>query len=183
MSLRPAGLLFAAGLAVAALALPALAQQPATARASLLGRAGAEIGTATFTDGPRGVLIAIDIKAGSLPPGAHGIHLHGVGTCADHGAGFTASGGHVGVPGLPHGLLNPAGNDHGDLPNLIVHADGSVAVELYTTFVSLAGAGGRPALLDANGSALVVHAQRDDHINQPIGNAGPRLACGVITRG
>ena len=79
-----------------------------------------------------------------------------------------------------HGLLNPDLNEAGDLPNLYVAADGSGAVELLSTFVSLKGVGSKPALADKDGSALVIHANADDYRTQPIGNAGARIACGVI---
>jgi Cu-Zn family superoxide dismutase len=79
-----------------------------------------------------------------------------------------------------HGLLNPDGNDNGDLPNLFVAADGSATTELFSPLVSLNGAGGRPALLDADGSSIVVHASPDDYKTQPIGGAGARVACGVV---
>ena len=79
-----------------------------------------------------------------------------------------------------HGLLNPEANDSGDLPNVFAGADGSATAEAYSTLVSLKGAGGRPALLDADGSSIVVHASPDDHTTQPIGGAGARAACGVF---
>jgi Cu-Zn family superoxide dismutase len=81
---------------------------------------------------------------------------------------------------VTHGLLNPAANDSGDLPNVFAGADGSATAEAYSTLVSLKGAGGRPALLDADGSSIVVHANPDDHTSQPIGGAGARAACGVF---
>jgi Cu-Zn family superoxide dismutase len=77
-------------------------------------------------------------------------------------------------------LLNPDANDSGDLPNIYANADGSATVELYSTLVSLNGGGDRPALLDSDGSALVIHAQPDDYKSQPIGGAGDRVACAEI---
>ena len=79
-----------------------------------------------------------------------------------------------------HGLLNPGANDSGDLTNLVVAAGGALDAEVFTSFVTLGGSTSRTALLDADGSALVVHANADDHVTQPIGGAGPRVACAVI---
>ena len=74
----------------------------------------------------------------------------------------------------PHGLLNPDGVHDGDLPNIYAAADGTAKAEIFTTLVEL------ETLLDDDGSAVVIHAQPDDHLTQPIGGAGDRVACGVI---
>jgi Cu-Zn family superoxide dismutase len=84
------------------------------------------------------------------------------------------------VTPVVHGLLKEDATDSGDLPNLYVAADGTVTAEFYSTLVSLKGEGGRPALLDADGSALVIHTNPDDYTTQPIGGAGARIACAVI---
>ena len=120
------------------------------------------------------------VEATGLTPGWHGMHFHEKGVCDD--AGFKASGGHVHAGTKPpvHGLLNPAATDSGDLPNIFVAADGSAHADAFTTLVSLSGAGKRPALGDADGSALVIHAGPDDYTTQPIGGAGARVACAVI---
>lgn len=144
-------------------------------------REGRTIGSVTMVEAPRGILINIAINQSGLPAGRKGIHIHSVGTCDDRQAGFTASGAHLGAPGLPHGLLNQTG-DYGDLPNLIVRADGGVEVEMFTTLASLVGAQGRGTILDNDGGALVIHQNPDDHYSQPIGGAGPRIACAVIRR-
>ena len=165
-----------AALLAGTLALPASAAERASAR--ILDRQGAELGTATLVEGPHGVLIHIVAKG--LPPGPKAIHIHSVGTCADGAQGFVASKGHLNPAARPHGLMNPDGPDAGDLPNLFVHADGSVEAEFFTTLASLSGAGGRANILDADGAALVIHENRDDHASQPIGGAGGRFFCGVI---
>lgn len=141
-------------------------------------RAGNAVGTATLTGSPHGVLIYLDLKG--LPPGPKAIHIHMVGTCEDPDEGFVASKGHLNPDGKEHGLLNPAGPDAGDLPNIHVRADGTVQVEIFTKLASLGGGDGRAKILDEDGSALVIHENRDDHITQPIGGAGARIACGVI---
>ena len=170
----PAALLVA--LLTTALALPAFAAERAGAR--ILDRQGAEVGTATLVESPHGVLIHVVAKG--LPPGPKAIHIHSVGSCADGAQGFVASKGHLNPAARPHGLMNPDGPDAGDLPNLFVHADGSVEAEFFTTLASLSGAGGRANILDADGAALVIHENRDDHSSQPIGGAGGRFFCGVI---
>ena len=80
---------------------------------------------------------------------------------------------------VPHGLRNPEGPDHGDLPNLYAGADGSAQAEFFTVLVSVAG-GDLPSLLDEDGSAVIIHENPDDHLIQPIGGAGGRIACGII---
>ncbi|HWW65459.1 MAG TPA: superoxide dismutase family protein [Sphingomonadaceae bacterium] len=160
--------------AAALIALPALAAgQPGV----LKGANGAAIGKVSVTDAPKGVLLRIEAKG--LTPGWHGMHFHEKADCSD--AGFKKSGGHVhAATPVTHGLLNANANDDGDLPNLYVGKDGTATAEIYSTLVSLNGAGGRPALKDADGSALVIHADPDDYKTQPIGGAGARVACAII---
>mgnify|MGYP002653396040 CR=1 FL=1 len=119
------------------------------------------------------------IEARGLTPGWHGLHFHAKGDCSD--AKFEKAGGHThGGEKSVHGLLNGAATDTGDLPNLHVGADGTATVEVYSGLVRLSG--GEPAqnLLDSDGSAVLIHANADDHTSQPIGGAGARIACGVI---
>ena len=156
---------------------PCFAQVPATHSGPLKGADGASIGEVTVTPTPNGVLLRVEAKG--LPPGWHGMHFHEKGDCGD--PGFKNAGAHVHAKTpVVHGLLNADENDSGDLPNLYVAADGTATVEFYSTFVSLKGEGGRPALLDVDGSALVVHTSPDDYKTQPIGGAGARIACAVI---
>ena len=143
--------------------------------AELVNAAGEPIGKASFEQAPHGVILLVEVTG--LPPGTHGIHLHGTGSCAPD---FTAAKGHVNPEGVEHGLRNPNGPDAGDLPNLHVAADGTATAEFYTSRVSVAAGGDRPALLDADGSTVIIHANPDDHLTQPIGGAGGRIGCGVI---
>ena len=118
-------------------------------------------------------LSIVRIEAKGLTPGWHGLHLHEKGDCSK--ADFTSAGGHVhGAGDRVHGLLNPNGNETGDLPNLWVAADGSGGMEAFSSTLTMA------ALRDADGSALVIHANPDDHMAQPIGGAGARVACAEI---
>lgn len=148
------------------------AHVPAEARATsqVLGLDGARIGTVSAVQGAKGVLIRVEINAGGLTPGWHGIHLHSVGDCSDTGA-YKLSGGHEGMVEGGHGLLNPAGPEEGDLPNIWAGADGSAKFEAYSGLFELAPA------LDDDGLALVIHKSADDHTTQPIGGAGDRIAC------
>ena len=152
---------------------------PTQARATLINRNREAVGEARFQQGPAGVLITIEMDG--LPDSAtgyHGAHLHMIGDCSNED--FTSSGGHINPAGAAHGLLNPDGPDNADLPNLYVHSDGTMRAQAFTARVSLDGRAGVPTLFDADGSALVVHANPDDHTTQPIGGAGPRIVCGVI---
>ncbi len=148
-----------------------------TATAELMDAGGMAIGQATFEQTPTGVLMHVAVSG--LEPGAHGIHLHRVGACEPD---FKAASGHINPRGAMHGLRHPDGPDNGDLPLLFVGMDGSAEAEFYTTRVSLSGdaMGDPPGLLDEDGSAVVIHSNPDDHITQPIGGAGGRVACGVI---
>lgn len=157
------------------LAGPALA---AEATASFNNGMGSPLGTATLSDGPTGVLVRLEI--GGLKPGWHAVHFHTHGDCND--PSFTSAGAHINHPtaAKAHGLLNPAGPDFGDLPNIWAGPDGRVHAQLFSALVSIDGQGGRPALKDADGSALVIHENPDDYTTQPIGGAGPRVACGAV---
>lgn len=160
-----------------ALASPAFAADHGSmAGADLINKAGEVIGTATLQQAPTGVLL--HVKVSGLTPGKHGIHLHSHGVC-EPGSGFKSAKGHVGKVEGAHGLLNPDGPEAGDLPNLFVGADGTGEMEAFTTLVSIDG--GENGLLDADGSTFIIHEKGDDHLSQPIGGAGGRVACGIIT--
>lgn len=154
----------------------------------IVGAHGRAIGEATFIEAPTGVMIRLQFNDGALPPGWHGLHLHARGDCSDFAAGFQASGGHIGMDRrVQHGLLNAAGPEAGDLPNLFAPRGGAFAAELFTTRVTLSPVplGQRPnrreTLIDRDGSALIIHASADDQTNQPIGGAGARIACAALT--
>ena len=134
---------------------------------------GDAIGTVLMEQSPtRGFLVTVMLEG--LEPGFHGIHIHTIGSCSPD---FKASGGHINVHDKQHGLLNPEGPDNGDLPNIYVAPDGTAQAEMFTTLVDA------DMLMDDDGSAIVVHENRDDHITQPIGGAGGRVACGVLSAG
>lgn len=178
MSARP----FTAALLLAALLPAGTALAQSTATATFQSNDGSEAGTAILSEGPTGVLLRIEVEG--LAPGWHGVHFHAVGECSD--AKFLSSGGHINhklkTDEAPHGLINPEGPDFGDLPNLYVHQDGTGRAEMFSALVSFDGQGERAMLFDADGSAIVIHAEADDHKSQPIGGAGDRVACAVIER-
>lgn len=164
-------------LAGAAIAQAPQVKAPLVNTTVLKNAAGAVIGHVTLTDAPSGVLIRVE--ASGLTPGWHGIHFHEKGDCSD--AAFKMSGGHVhSMTPSVHGLLNPQASDQGDLPNLHVGADGTAAAEMFSPLVALHAGTPRADLLDADGSAVVIHAAADDYMTQPIGGAGARVACAVV---
>ena len=148
--------------------------------ATLKDASGATVGRAVLTQGATGLLIRVEVDG--LTPGWHGMHIHAVGDCT---APFTSAGAHVnhGDPKAPHGLLNAGGPDDGDLPNLYADAAGHGHAEVFTTRARIAHDGPGQWLWDADGSALVIHTNADDHTSQPIGGAGSRAVCGVMAAG
>ena len=157
----------------AAIVLATAAAKADTLETDIIGQTGETIGTASLTDSPHGVLIRIEIGPGGMAPGWHGVHLHQVGDCSDVGE-FQLSGGHVNPDGREHGLLNPEGPDAGDLPNIHAGEDGAVNAEMFTWLITLG------ELQDEDGSAIVFHESEDDHMSQPIGGAGARIACAEV---
>lgn len=151
--------------------------------AELQDKSGNTVGSATFTVVPGGV--RIDLQAFGLAPGAHGVHIHAVGACDGTAAApFSSAGGHFNPTSRQHGRLNPAGWHGGDLPNLVVSASGQGSSTVVAEHLTIDGGAG--ALFDADGSAIVIHANEDDQQTDtgPLGpgNSGARIACGLITR-
>ena len=145
------------------------------AKAEIISPDGTAIGNATFEQTPTGVLISVDVTG--LSPGGHGIHLHSVGSCTPD---FKTASGHINPDMVMHGLRNPDGPDNGDLPNLYAAVDGTAQAEFFTTRVSISSRD-VPALLDEDGSSIIIHENPDDHMTQPIGGAGGRIGCGIIS--
>ena len=141
--------------------------------ATLRTPAGRDVGRATVREVAGGLRVTIDARF--LPPGMHGAHLHTVGRC--EGPDFASAGPHWNPAGTKHGTMNPQGPHGGDLPNLMIGADGR-----GTLGVNLPGAS-FDGLVDADGAAMVVHADADDMMTDPSGNSGGRIACGVLVAG
>ena len=143
----------------------------------LINAAGQTIGSVRAWQTAGGVTFRVD--ATGLPHGVHGIHVHAVGRCDP--PDFATAGPHWNPAARKHGLNNPAGPHGGDLRNVEVAADGvlstTVTLPNATLFAPQDAAG---TLLDADGAALVIHAQADDYMTDPSGNSGARIACAVI---
>ena len=148
-----------------------------TATATLLDAKGAEVGTVTFTEESGGISVHADVKG--LPPGEHGFHIHAVGSCT--APDFKDAGGHFNPTNKKHGKDNPEGHHEGDLPNLVIQADGTGSIDFTVEGATLSP--GDQSLMDKDGSAVVVHADPDDYKTDPTGNAGARIACGVVKAG
>ena len=145
------------------------------AAATIIDASGVTVGWARITEDATGRL-HVNVQVDGLTEGRHGIHLHAVGSCVP--PSFTSAGGHHNPFGAQHGLENPDGPHAGDLPNLEVNVAGHGRLQATTDGATLAH--GPAALMDANGSALIIHAALDDQVTDPTGNSGGRIACGVI---
>jgi len=140
---------------------------------------GASVGTLRIVETPYGLAFYPALK--SLPPGVHGFHVHEKASCApgeQNGASVPAlgAGGHLDPAGTKkHG--EPWGDGHlGDLPPLVVAADGTAAQPVLAPRLK--------QLADVADHAVMVHAGGDNHADQPapLGGGGPRIACGVVSR-
>jgi Cu-Zn family superoxide dismutase len=137
---------------------------------------GESVGTAKISDSGAGVKIAFTGK--NLPAGEHAFHFHAVAKC--EGPAFTSAGGHFNPDMKKHGLQNPDGPHNGDMPNFTVKENGTAKVSVVNTKVTLGD--GPNSLFTNGGTALMIHAKADDMKSDPAGNAGDRIACGVITK-
>jgi Cu-Zn family superoxide dismutase len=146
-----------------------------TAHAELRNEQGQKVGAATLEQTPHGVLITVDLEG--LPAGPHAFHIHEVGKCEPP---FQSAGGHFNPTHKKHGILNPAGMHAGDLPNIYVPQDGKLKFDVFATAVTLGK--GKSSLFGADGSSLVIHAAPDDYKTDPAGDAGMRIACGVVVK-
>jgi Cu-Zn family superoxide dismutase len=134
---------------------------------------GEEVGEAKLTQTQGGVLIQATLT--KLPPGEHGFHIHEVGKCEPP---FESAGGHFNPGKKHHGYLDPQGQHAGDLPNIHVSENGMLKIEILAPQIDLQT--GENALRDKDGAAILIHAKPDDYQSQPSGDAGDRIACGVI---
>lgn len=154
-------------------AAPQDAKAGETAKASLKDAKGQSLGDVTLEQTPHGVLIKGSLS--NLPAGAHAIHIHETGKC--DAPDFKTAGGHFNPTKKTHGMMSPSGKHEGDLPNITVASDGKAQFEFFANEGLTV-----QSLMDADGSAIVVHAQGDDYKTDPAGNAGGRIACGVVSK-
>lgn len=137
---------------------------------------GEEIGTASLKQEAKGVEIQIEVR--NLPKGTHGFHIHEKGLCEE--PEFKSAGGHFNPTNAKHGFDNPKGPHAGDLPNLEVGEDGK-GTESYLNEMITLKKGEKNSIIREGGTSLMIHSDADDYVSQPAGNAGERIACGVIS--
>lgn len=133
-------------------------------------RGGNVSGTVTFTKVNGGVHVVADVEG--LTPGEHGFHIHEFGDCSAPDA--TSAGGHFNPDGHVHAGPGSAQRHEGDLGNIIANASGKAHYDVVDTQLSFDG---RHSII---GRSVIVHEKADDLKTQPTGNAGARVACGVI---
>jgi superoxide dismutase, Cu-Zn family len=146
-------------------------QQPVKALAILQPTAGNKVaGVVTFTKVPDGIKVVADVAG--LTPGPHGFHVHQYGDCTTPNG--DSAGGHFNPEGMAHGGPTSQERHVGDLGNIIADKEGKAHLEWTDKLLSFEG---RDSII---GRGLIVHGMADDLVSQPVGNAGPRVACGVI---
>jgi superoxide dismutase, Cu-Zn family len=168
--MKTRALLTAAALCLAG---PAFAQSEAraTVRAEMKDQNGQSWGEVTLTETAHGMLLKGTLS--NIPPGEHAVHIHETGKC--EGA-FATAGGHLNPAGKKHGILAAEGKHGGDLPNLHAGAEGKLQFDIFAHDLKLQD------IEDEDGAAVVIHAGVDDYRSDPAGNAGDRIACGIVTK-
>lgn len=154
--------------AVAIGACASIQERPETQIGSVnfIDASGVAAGTALLYQVPNGIRVVANLPG--LSAGEHGFHFHAIGSCLR--PSFDSAGPHFNPASRQHGRSNPAGPHAGDLPNVDRNPMEFIAEGVQAS-----------SLLDADGAALVVHANADDYRTDPSGNSGARIRCGVIT--
>jgi superoxide dismutase, Cu-Zn family len=144
------------------------------AKAMLKDANGRDAGSVSFTQTPVGVLLQLSLSG--VPAGEHAFHIHATGKCEP--PKFESAGGHFNPGNAHHGIMSGPGHA-GDMPNLHVPASGSLDVEVLNIAITLEK--DKPnSLFHPGGTAIVIHAGKDDYASDPAGKAGDRIICGVI---
>jgi Cu-Zn family superoxide dismutase len=164
-----------AALTLCLLTVPAFAKPKDALVIPLKTSTGEDAGTATFTQGKK-LSIKLDLK--NLPAGEHAVHIHAKALC--DAPDFKTAAGHFNPENKQHGTLNPMGHHAGDLPQNVTIGEGHIGQATFKVdYLSLNS--GPNSILANGGTAIVVHEKADDMKTDPTGNAGNRIACGVIT--
>jgi superoxide dismutase, Cu-Zn family len=157
--------------AVGLTAAVANAQEAAIATAEMQNLEGQSVGQVQLRESPHGLILTAELAG--LPEGPHAFHIHAVGACEPP---FQSAGGHFNPDDRQHGMENPQGKHAGDLPNIHVPASGELTVEYFVVGLTL------DDLFGEDGTSMVIHAGADDYATDPAGDAGARIACGVVSR-
>jgi Cu-Zn family superoxide dismutase len=144
-----------------------------TAKAMVKDAQGKDVGEITFEQTAQGVLVRGTLS--NLPPGQHAFHVHETGKC--DAPDFKTAGGHFNPSKKAHGIMSPKGKHHGDLPNLHVGQDGRVQFDMFAQHGLTV-----KSMFDKDGSSVMVHTKEDDYHSDPTGDAGGRIACGVVEK-
>lgn len=171
MTKQATGAVVMVAVALAFTGAPASAQ---SATAAMKDKDGKDAGTVELMETPHGVLLTAKLKG--LPAGTHAFHVHETGKCEPP---FKSAGGHFNPEETKHGLLAEEGYHAGDMPNIHVPDSGELTIEVMNTEITLDKEEDY-SVFDDDGSAIVIHEGGDDYKTDPAGDAGPRIACGVI---
>jgi superoxide dismutase, Cu-Zn family len=167
----------AAALTLSLLTVPAFAKAKDQVIVPIKTSTGEDAGTATFQQNKNKLVIKVNLK--NLPVGEHAVHIHAKALC--DAPDFKTAGGHFNPETKQHGTLNPMGHHAGDLPQNIMIGEGHVGQATFKVdYLSLDPASPN-SILANGGTSIMVHEKADDMKTDPTGNAGNRIACGVIT--
>lgn len=168
------GRFFCSLIAAAITFLTTFSAQAQAAKASLKDATGKDVGQVQLIQTLHGILLKMSLKG--IPAGARAFHIHAVGKCEPP---FASAGPHFNPASKKHGIEAIGGAHAGDMPNLHIPASGELVVEVADPRLSLVK--DQPnSVFDADGSSIVIHVGPDDYKTDPAGNAGDRIACGVI---